>query len=207
MGRDLLEAFVEAFPVEVGWVFATGSVDDIELKLASRGADARRAYKGHYTLAQLSGPLGGPYGVTLSRVDGERPELIAGILVRARCVAVRALCMTGSGAPVGVEAEPQRVPEPTPPPADASWAARAAHSAAVQAEPREELDATDPERGDLVSHFAFGICEVLNATGDRLLIRDVAQTGRVREILTDVLVVHPPVERDGKRLFKLTRRG
>jgi hypothetical protein len=51
------------------------------------------------------------------------------------------------------------------------------------------------------------LCEVLSATGDRLLIRDLSRTGRVLEIRLDVLVIHPPVERDGKRLFRLSRRG
>jgi hypothetical protein len=89
------------------------------------------------------------------------------------------------------------------------WAAQAgaAAAAALEAAEPEEEEAGEPERGDLVQHFAFGVCEVLNATGDRLMIRDLSGSGRIREIRVDMLVVHPPTERDGKRLFKLTRRG
>jgi hypothetical protein len=90
----------------------------------------------------------------------------------------------------------------------ASWAAQANAAATVRlAEQQPAEEVLEPERGDLVQHFAFGVCEVLNASGDRLLIRDLSRAGRVLEIHTEMLVVHPHVERDGKRLFRLSRRG
>jgi hypothetical protein len=64
-----------------------------------------------------------------------------------------------------------------------------------------------PERGDLVEHFAFGLCEVLNVTGDRIVLRDLRGPGRIREIASDRLEVTGPTEHDGKRLYRLTRRA
>ena len=64
-----------------------------------------------------------------------------------------------------------------------------------------------PEPGDLVEHFAFGLCEVLMGDDERLKIRDVNGPGRVREIRLDMLRVAGPDERSGKRLFRLARRS
>lgn len=216
-GRDLLEAFEEVFPANEGWVLASGEVQEVELKLVSGGADQRRTLKGRFNLLQLSGPRGGPFGVTLSRLDGDRIEVVGGTLTRARSAGVNAVCLSVSGE-LAVAGAPGRVPLPVPAPAGAppgaaeapsGWAAQAgaAVAAALETEEPEPEEAGEPERGDLVQHFAFGVCEVLNATGDRLMIRDLSGAGRIREIRVDMLVVHPPTERDGKRLFKLTRRG
>lgn len=210
-GRDLLEAFAELFAGNTGWVLATGYVEDVELRVVAAGADTRRALSGRYVLAQLSGPLAGPYGATLSRLEGGRLEVSAGILVRARSAGVNACCLAATGE-VAVAREPAPDgPEPALQAAPASgpgWAAQAnaAVAARVAEQPPAEAE-LEPERGDLVQHFAFGVCEVLNASGDRLLIRDLSRAGRVLEIHIEMLVVHPPVERDGKRLFRLSRRG
>jgi hypothetical protein len=216
-GRDLLEGFVEAFPEGDAWVFAHGEVEEVELKLVSSGADQRRVYRGRFALVQLSGRLGGPYGATLSRLDGERVEVVAGTLVRARSVGVSAVCLGGSGDLVragapgsGFPSEPDTdVDAAIPPPQSGSgWGIAAARAAAEQqVEEEEEPEVLDPERGDLIQHFAFGVCEVLTVNGDRLMIRDTAGPGRIREIRIDMLVIHPPTERNGKRLFKLSRRG
>ncbi len=216
-GRDLLEAFEEVFPANEGWVLASGEVQDVELKLVSGGADQRRALKGRFALVQLSGPRGGPFGVTLSRLEAERVEVIAGTLTRARSAGVNAVCLGVSGAlavagaagraplPVEVVASPAESAEE---PQASGWAAQAGAALAAALEAEEpEPEASEPERGDLVQHFAFGVCEVLNTSGDKLMIRDLAGAGRIREIRVDMLVVHPPIERNGKRLFKLSRRG
>jgi hypothetical protein len=212
-GRDLLEAFAELFLIEAGWVLATGFVEEVELRLVAAGADTRRALSGRYVLAQLTGPLAGPYGATLSRLEAGRIEVVAGVLVRARSAGVNACCLGATGDLVLAAQLPTAggpTPLPAAPPTTGSprWAAQAQAAAAARAgenEPTDEVE--EPERGDLVQHFAFGLCEVLSATGDRLLIRDLSRTGRVLEIRLDVLVIHPPVERDGKRLFRLSRRG
>ncbi|HEY3495975.1 MAG TPA: hypothetical protein VGK73_14855, partial [Polyangiaceae bacterium] len=69
-------------------------------------------------------------------------------------------------------------------------------------EPAQEL----PEPGDLVEHFAFGLCEVLKVEGDRLVLRDLRGHGRIREIASEKLAVSGPTEHDARRLFKLSRR-
>ncbi len=75
------------------------------------------------------------------------------------------------------------------------------------AEMPDEETALEPEVGDLVHHFAFGLCEVLMVSGDRLKIRDVAETARVREISIERLKVEGPTEERGRRLFTLVRKG
>lgn len=213
-GQDLLEAFADSFSAQAGWVLATGFVEDVELRLVAAGADTRRALSGRYVLAQLSGPLAGPYGVTLSRLEAGRIEVVAGALVRARSAGVNACCLSAN-AELTLAVQPHAADGPAAVPATAPasagnprWAAQVNAAAAARiAEKEPAAEVEEPERGDLVQHFAFGVCEVLNVTGDRLLIRDLSRAGRVLEIHVDMLVVHPPVERDGKRLFRLSRRG
>lgn len=218
-GRDLLEAFGEVFPEAEGWVLASGEVEEIELRLVSAGADQRRSFRGRFSLVQLSGRLGGPYGATLSRLEGDRLEVLAGTLLRARSAGVSAVCLGGSG-DVARAGAPPTLPEPEPDTdvdaavapepssAGSGWGRAAARAADEQRlEEDEEPEVLEPERGDLVQHFAFGLCEVLIANGDRLTIRDVSGPGRIREIRIGMLIVHPPTERDGKRVFKLSRRS
>jgi predicted DNA-binding protein with PD1-like motif len=74
------------------------------------------------------------------------------------------------------------------------------------ARPGPDLDAPSPEPGDVVDHFAFGVCDVLRGDGDRLHLR-VRKDGRIREIALEMLRVAPlPDAGDGKRRFKLERR-
>jgi hypothetical protein len=58
-----------------------------------------------------------------------------------------------------------------------------------------------------VRHFAFGLCEVLQETGDRLKLRDVHGQGRIREIAVDMLEISLAGEQNGKRVFKLSRKS
>ena len=71
----------------------------------------------------------------------------------------------------------------------------------------EDEEPKRPQRGDFVRHFAFGLCEVLQDTGDRLKLRDLHGQGRIREIAVDMLEISPPTEQNGKRTFKLSRKG
>jgi hypothetical protein len=86
------------------------------------------------------------------------------------------------------------------------WAADAAAAARRLREADRHVDQPFPEPGDLVRHFAFGLCEVLVADHDRLKIRDLDGPGRIREIRTDMLVVSGPTDQDGKPLFQLERK-
>jgi hypothetical protein len=212
-GGELLEALDQAFGRHRGWIQATGFVEDVELKLGSEGADVRRTFRGRFALADLGGPLGGPYGATLSRALGDKMEVLAGVLVRARSGGVQALCISAGDAPSRVLAETPGADElvlpaaPTPGfakrPLVSAFAAKVGVGAAA---PDDDVDEVAPERGDLVEHFAFGICEVLSMTGDRLVLRDLRGAGRIREIASERLTISGPTEHDGKRLFRLSRR-
>lgn len=208
-GSELPSAFGEAFPPVAGWVQAVGELTHIELRVAGEPSESRRALTQRYTLAQLGGPLGGPYGVVLTRAKGEGFELIAGLLVRAKVVSLAAALIearpgtTLRSAAAAVAPAAARAGEP-------NWAAQAtAQARAIERARVDERDSEEewlPERGDLVQHFAFGVGEVLSADGDRLTTRDLAGTGRVRELRTSHLLIGAPTVQDGKRLFVLARR-
>src|SRR3954470_1881350 len=214
-GENLLDALAEACGQGDGWVAAVGHVDSVELRVAGEGADVRKQLRGRLTLAQLSGPFGGPYFATLSRHTSLGAELVAGQLLAARSAAVTATLWTAQGSVRElVDAAPARA-EPAPPPAaekaaapapaGLGWAAAAKAAAADLTE--EEVEPARPERGDLVRHFAVGLCEVLQDTGDRLKLRDMHGPGRIREISLDMLDISPPTEANGKRTFKLSRKA
>lgn len=213
-GENLLDALSEACGPGDGWIAAVGHVDSVEIRVAGEGADVRKQLRGRLTLAQLSGPYGGPYFATLARHSSLGSELVAGQLLAARSAAVTATLWTAQGsvrelvdaAPARTEpaAAPAAEKAAAPAPAASGWAAAAKAAAADLAE--EEVEPARPERGDLVRHFAFGLCEVLQDTGDRLKLRDMHGPGRIREIALDMLDIAPPTEHNGKRTFKLSRK-
>jgi hypothetical protein len=212
-GENLLDALAEACGKADGWVAAVGHVDSVEIRVAGEGADVRKQLRGRLSLAQLSGPYGGPYFVTLARHSSAGSELVAGQLLGARSAGVTATLWNAQGSVRElVDAAPAReaeAPGPAPAvsaaPAASGWAAAARAVAEDLAEEDEEPQR--PERGDLVRHFAFGLCEVLQDTGDRLKLRDMHGPGRIREIAVDMLEISPPTEQNGKRVFKLSRKA
>ena len=214
-GENLLDALAEACGKADGWLAGVGHVDSVELRVAGEGADVRKQLRGRLTLAQLSGPYGGPYFATLSRHTSLGAELVAGQLLAARSAGVTATLWNAQGSVREVvDAAPPRdqmtsSPEvavaPKPAVAASGWAAAAHAAAADLAE--DDGEPERPERGDLVRHFAFGLCEVLQDTGERLKLRDLNGPGRIREIAIDMLEISPPVEQNGKRVFKLSRKA
>lgn len=95
-------------------------------------------------------------------------------------------------------------PMPERPAPARSWAEVAAASDEAETSESDET----PVRGDLVDHFSFGLSEVIKAEGDRLHLRDLKGAGRVREVVASALRVMPPTRRaDGKRVFRLQRKG
>lgn len=213
-GENLLDAFAEACGQGDGWVAAVGHVDSVEIRVAGEGADVRKQLRGRLTLAQLSGPFGGPYFATLSRHSSLGSELVAGQLLAARSAGVTATLWTAQGsvrelvdaAPPRAEASVSDEPKAAAAaPAASGWAAAAQAVAADLAE--EDDEPQRPERGDLVRHFAFGLCEVLQDTGDRLKLRDLHGPGRIREIAVDMLEISPAPAHNGKRVFKLSRKS
>ena len=212
-GENLLDALAEACGKADGWLAAVGHVDSVELRVAGEGADVRKQLRGRLTLAQLGGPYGGPYFATLSRHTSTGSELVAGQLLAARSAGVTATLWTAQGSVRDlVDAAPARSEAAEPvkavaaAPAGSGWAA-AAHAAAADLEEEPDEEPGRPERGDLVRHFAFGLCEVLQDTGDRLKLRDLNGPGRIREIAVDILEISPAPVYNGKRVFKLSRKG
>jgi hypothetical protein len=218
VGAPLVEALAE-FPTQGGWVQAVGFVENVELKLAGDGADVRRTFRGRYVLASLTGPLGGPYGVSLSRVGGGGVEALCGLFEGGISAGVSAVCFSMTGARLGVpEAQQPAVPSafgvtpaakgnpgtPARPARPVSSFAAKVGIGAPSVEPDD--DEPVPERGDLVEHFAFGRAEVLSVEGDRLVLRDLYGAGRIREIALDRLTVKGPFEHEGKRLYRLEKR-
>ncbi|MDF3065388.1 MAG: Proline-rich protein [Polyangiaceae bacterium] len=212
-GENLIDALAEACGKADGWLSAVGHVDSVEIRVAGEGADVRKQLRGRLTLAQLNGPFGGPYFATLSRHTSSGSELVAGQLLAARSAGVTASLWTAQGSVRElVDAAPPRAETPLESPkaaptapAASGWAAAAQAVAADLAE--EEEEPQRPERGDYVRHFAFGLCEVLQDTGDRLKLRDVQGQGRIREIAVEMLVISPAPPHNGKRVFKLARKG
>ena len=214
-GENLLDALSEACGKADGWVAAVGHVDSVELRVAGEGADVRKQLRGRLTLAQLSGPFGGPYFATLSRHTSTGSELVAGQLLAARSAGVTSTLWVAQGsvrelvdaAPPRQEAAPAAEPATAAKaaPAATGWAA-VASAVAADLKEEEEEEPAQPARGDLVRHFAFGLCEVLQETGNRLKLRDVHGQGRIREIATDMLDMSLQGEQNGKRVFKLNRK-
>jgi len=217
-GADLLEELTLLGKTGEGWVSATGHLEGVEVRVAGEGADPVRALRGRLTLLQLTGPLGGPFSVTLARATDVGIEVLGGVLVRARAAGVslvvhpvaaplpaaaRAVAATS---PVRVEAAPAAAPADK---TGAVWAAAAMASARARARDAQEEadDMPYPEAGDLVDHFAFGKCEVLTSDGDRLRIRDLAGPQRIREVSLSMLKVAEVTESEGKRLFRLARKS
>jgi hypothetical protein len=212
-GRSLVDALSGE---KGGWWQASGFVEEIELRVAGEGADRRRDLRGRHTLVSLSGPAGGPYSLLLARAEPNGFSLAAGELVSARSAGVQALFIPAL-VPGGLDGEfedlnEESVPAEAPRAVAAAqglsgWAAQAAQAASEQRVDEEPEEQAEPERGDLVHHFAFGWCEVLMVNGDRLKLRDITGPGRIREVAIDRLDVRGPTEKDGKRAFKLTRRA
>jgi hypothetical protein len=65
-----------------------------------------------------------------------------------------------------------------------------------------------PEPGDLVTHFHFGECTVVESDGERIRLRQGPE-GRVREVALSMLRIDPPTVHaaTGKRHFELRRKN
>jgi hypothetical protein len=220
---DLLEALAEVSRAGEAWIDGTGHLEGIELRVAGEATDPVRALKGRFTLLHLAGPSGGPYAATLARASDGGIEVRGGVLIRARSAGVTLAvhaCTVAAPAPA-IRATPSDVrgreraesteaarPAGPPPPVWARVAAANAAAAERDADEQEEAESSIPEAGDIVDHFAFGVCEVLTSDGDRLKIRDMQGPGRIREVSLSMLrVVGPTDEPDGKRHFRLVRKG
>lgn len=204
-GEDLRAFFSELPPG--AWVMASGLVEGLELAVPHEGAEREERVLGRVMLCSLQGPAGGPWFVTVSAERGGRSEVFGGRLVKARSAGVSYAAFGGA-----TPEEPARA-APSPPAAGkgsgaaahgGAWADLAQRSAAAADD--DEPDEL-PKYGDRVDHFVFGLCDVMVVRGDRLKIRDVNGPGRLREIAIGAVRVLPFEEHDGKRVFRLVKRG
>jgi hypothetical protein len=223
-GADLVEYAKRELAGDSGWLQAHGMIEGVELAIPAQTNPVRRVLEGRALMVSCIGPARGPFSVVLARAaEGRRdpgaPETYSGWLVRGRALEVTAVVT-----PVPAMLPAQALPEPhvirrvPASPVDAEevaaksrWAAAAqASAAAAEAETpvlEDEEEDSFPVAGDRVQHFAFGLCDVLMSDGESLKIRDVREHGRIREIRADVLLISKPALKDGKRVFKLTRRS
>jgi predicted DNA-binding protein with PD1-like motif len=144
--------------------------------------------------------------------DGEGAPAAKGVADRAPRAPARAPASPAWSA--ALEASEDAPPPAMRPRAATSPAGSAAGPSTAAIPPRPirpgpDLDSPFPEPGDVVDHFAFGVCDVLRSDGDRLHLK-VRKDGRIREIALEMLRVSPmspPADAgDGKRRFKLERR-
>ncbi|MCC6214237.1 MAG: hypothetical protein IT376_05175 [Polyangiaceae bacterium] len=222
-GVEVVGALRRLAGAREAWLAARGVLVDAELRIEGEEGARRVAVRGRATLASFGGPAEGPWTVVLARATATGVQVTGGELVRARSggVVVTVLPLGATPAselaageledtPLSDDAPDARPaasagPRAAPAAPTSRWGAAALESAA-QAGPAP-ADVPPPARGDYVNHFAFGLCEVLRAHGGRLDIRDARGTGRVREIALELLEVAPPTERNGRRTYRLSKRG
>ena len=196
-GADLIAVLADLSGSDA-WVSAAGYVEGVELRVAAETGDAVSELRGRFNLLSLAGPRGGPYAVTLARSSDAGMQVLGGELVRARSAGVTVTILPVARDAVRAASGQSRT---------ATWATAAAASAATARDEPEPADEILPDAGDLVQHFAFGVCEVLTSDGDRLRIRDLEGPRRVREVALSMLRVTGPTDSGGKRLFQLERRS
>ncbi|HVU04438.1 MAG TPA: hypothetical protein VHE30_21920 [Polyangiaceae bacterium] len=212
-GDDLLRAIAELPGPADTFVAAVGTLEAVELSFVRGGAEDTLRVPGRVTLVSLSGPKSGPIHVVVVRGDGAGQALHAGKVVRARSLGV-VLSVVGrptsgeapseAGAEEAVRAVPPAA-KSAPPAATAptGWAALA--EIKPEEDPDEESDEL-PKYGDRVQHGVFGLCDVMVVRGDRMKIRDVHGTGRMREVHVGAFKILRPIVRDGKRVFRLAKK-
>lgn len=199
-GIDVVKALADS--ARGSFVQASGEVAGAEVRVVGDGPPLR-SIAGRATLVSLTGPGEGPLTACLVRAKETSSEVVAGILVRAKVQEVHALVHASDAADAEVAREPQSAPTAS---TGSGWVDRA-QAAMHDASEDDEEEVGFPEPGDRVQHFAFGLCDVLAADGERLKIRDVKAGGRVREISTAMLTIEAPKLRDGYKVFRLSRGG
>jgi hypothetical protein len=196
-GTDVRKALLAMSEQTTGWVMASGALEALELRIDG----VPRRIDGKSPIVSLTGPCGGPYMIAISRSG----QTLAGELDNARSAGMTIILIPAEPAEAPKAVAP---PNPQPQtPGKGGWAASALATAEVtrDAEP-EDAPSAMPGAGDVVQHFAFGLCEVLMGDEDTLKIRDMHGRGRIREIRLEMLKVSGPTAREGKRMFKLERR-
>lgn len=194
-GDDVLAFIARLEGPEHAWVTGVGAVEGAEVAVARGAEDQSVPVPGRTTLVSLQGPRSGPLMAVLARAGADGVKLLGGRLVKAKSAGVS--LMLGDWAVL----PPLAAPEPITP-----GAAAAARAAAIAAADDDEADEV-PKFGDRVDHFVFGLCDVMVVHGERLKIREVNPPNRLKEIHIGPFKVLKPVEIDGKRVFRMLKRG
>lgn len=226
-GDAIPEAFVSALEgarVTAGWIRGVGVVADVVLRTVDEsGTFVERRAAGPLQLVSLEGLVSTKPGESsLSAVlahDGPSGAVtLAGALVSARLLAFDAMLVELGGASAGVavaapaeaawgeaiaastqrENRPAAAPKPAAPLASAPIPQRPKPAAV-------EVEQPVPDPGDLVEHFAFGMCEVVKSDGDRIHLR-LEKDQRIKEIALAMLRVVPIDVASSPKLWRLERR-
>lgn len=220
---DDLVLALEVADVKSARLSGTGRLRSAELVVTTMTGEARRTLQGRSELITLEGafakaPRGLELWATLAFETDFGHEVVAGRLVKATVESLEALVVALDAAPArpGAATEPSRAAAP-PAPSPSSPATHGPGAAGEASSPpvppaRYKTASHDsdeyPEPGDLVTHFHFGECTVIESDGERIRLRQGPE-GRVREVALSMLRIDPPTvdAETGKRHFELRRKN
>ena len=212
------------------WLRGGGTVADVVLRcIKPDGGLSDRHFSGTAQLISLEayrlGSTVSAPSVVIAREAEGGLETLAGTLVEARVVDVTLLVVDlapsatvqAATAPAATAPAPAPVVRETPPaaPAVTPRVGEAPREALGLSSPmpqrparRTESDAPGtvvPDAGDVVEHFAFGMCDVLKTDGDRIHLR-VQKDQRIKEIAPEMLRI-VAIDLEGTpRRFRLERK-
>jgi predicted DNA-binding protein with PD1-like motif len=231
---EKLTTALQSARVAAGWLRGVGVLADVVLRAtAADGSFVETRHAGPLQLVMLEGTAAAHsietnLSALLARHTERGTETVAGAFVSAEILSFDAMLVelesassaTAAVAPAasaasaqaaGASAQPAwgeavaaSAKEPAPAARPATFASaplpvRPVKPAAI------EVDQPFPEAGDIVEHFAFGTCEVVNSDGDRIFLR-VERDQRVKEIALAMLRVVPIDLATAPRLFRLERK-
>lgn len=212
------------------WLRGVGVVADVVLRaVAADGQFVERRVDGPAQLVSLEGVVDADgtsaltAHVSVEGADGARAH--TGTLIGARALAFDAM-LVELGATAGAARErPAAAPVPaersSAPALEVEWGdlATSKHrakptaptfeAAPIPERPKvasaEFVEEPTPEAGDLVEHFAFGTCEVVQSDGERIHLR-LEKDQRIKEIALAMLKVVPIDLTSRPRIFRLVRK-
>jgi predicted DNA-binding protein with PD1-like motif len=229
---DLLLALEVA---EVTWarLRGSGTLRSVELAVTTMNGEKRRTLQGRSELVSLEGGYARAAGqtrlemwATIAFETDLGHEVVAGRLLGAIVERAEIMIVALSEAP-GEPTAPGRGPaapgtprQPAPAPTQGTIPLPPSNPTAAPSEPQgppvpptryraAEDEVEDyPEPGDMVTHFLFGECTVVESDGERIRLRQ-GPDGRVREVALSMLRIQAPTTNPdtGKRHFELRRKN
>lgn len=210
-----------------GWLRGVGVVGDVVLRaIDAEGSFVERRIAGPAQLTALEGVVedrGAPALSATIAVEGASGATThVGTLTGARAFAFDAMVIElGDAAPAARAAVPPAAERKSSPTLDVEWGEAATprerakpvtptfEAAPIPQRPKvtesEFVEQPTPEAGDMVEHFAFGTCEVVQSDGERIHLR-LEKDQRIKEIALAMLKVVPLDLSSSPRIFKLERK-